>query len=179
MDINHKVCFMGTGKLRMPIGSDRVDKPYGGLFGDSALIRIIEEIVADPYSYYRPKDFEEITGSSTPSVRKALTMLTDMGLLKKDARDPQHPIYQPVLGSKTLLALTFLSYAMIDDKEGTNCLEEALLDHYKKVVTTKQRNFTNVTAEDYDAPLESITIKLSNGKDISFTCDVEAGKDIV
>ncbi len=173
------VCFMGTGKLRMPVESNRVDKPYGGLFGDSALIRIIEELVADPYSYYRPKDFEEVTGSSTPSVRKALTILTDIGLFKKDTRDPQHPIYQPVLSSKTLLALTFLSYAMIDDTEGTNCLEEALLDYDMKVIKKKRQNSNMVTAADYDAPLESITIKLSNGKDISFTCDAEAGKDIV
>jgi DNA-binding transcriptional ArsR family regulator len=155
------------------------DKPYSGLFGDSALIRIVEEIVADPYSYYRPKDFEEITGSSTPSVRKALTILTDMGLLKKDSKDPQHPIYQSVLGSKTLLALTFLSYAMIDDKDGTNCLEEAIIDYYRKVVEKKRHNPVEVTAADYDASLESITIKLSNGKDISFTCSAEAGRDFI
>lgn len=170
---------MGDRKCLAPAEADHIDKPYRGLFGDSALIRIIEEIVADPYSYYRPKDFEEVTGSSTPSVRKALTILTDMGLLRKDARDPQHPIYQPVLDSKTLLAMTFLSYAMIDDKEGTNCLEEALVDHYRKVIEKKRQNSTKVTAADYDAPLESITIKLSNGKDILFTCDAEAGKDIV
>jgi DNA-binding transcriptional ArsR family regulator len=167
---------MGDRKCR---ASAEADRPYGGLFGDSALIRIIEEIVADPYSYYRTKDFEEVTGSSTPSVRKALTILTDMGLLKKDARDSQHPIYQPVLDSKTLLALTFLSYAIIDDKEETNCLEAALIDHYKKVIEKQRQNSAMVTVADYDAPLESITIKLSNGKDISFTCDAETSKDIV
>jgi len=60
-----------------------VDKPYGGLFGDNTQIRIILEIVADPYRYYRPKDFEELIGASAPSIRTALKNLTDLGLLKK------------------------------------------------------------------------------------------------
>jgi hypothetical protein len=162
---------MEDNMCREHIDKDLVDKPYGGLFGDNALARIIEEIVADPYTYYRPKDFEDVTGSSAPSVRKALATLTKLGLLKKDAKDPQHPIYHPVAGSKTLLALTFLSYAMIDDREGTGCLKSAIIDCYKKEVGNGSIQNGNATLTQYDAPLERIIVKLSDGKDICFSCD--------
>lgn len=153
------------------VDKDLIDKPYGGLFGDNALLRIIEEIVADPYTYYRPKDFEEVTDSSAPSVRKALTMLTKMGLLEKDSRDPQHPVYHPAAGSKTLLALTFLSYAMIDDRDGTDCLKSAIMDYYVKDMENGNVQKGDAAIKQYDAPLEKIIIKLSNGKDICFSCE--------
>jgi hypothetical protein len=153
------------------MGQEHVDKPYGGLFGDNALTRIIEEIVADPYTYYRPKDFEDVTGSSAPSIRKALAILTKLGLLRKDAKDPQHPIYQPVTGSKTLLALTLLSYAMIDDRKGTDCLKSAILEYYKKEGGDGNIQNGEATLTQYDAPLEKIIVKFSNGKDICFSCE--------
>jgi hypothetical protein len=57
-----------------------IDKPYGGLFGDTKQTilqkKIIEEIVADPYRDYRPHYFEEMTGASVPSIRKALLLLS-------------------------------------------------------------------------------------------------------
>jgi hypothetical protein len=36
---------------------DYLNKPFGGLFGEDIQVRILEEIVADPYSPYRPRDF--------------------------------------------------------------------------------------------------------------------------
>jgi hypothetical protein len=108
-------------------------KPYAGLFGDNVQIRIIAEIVANPYRYYRPKLFQEKTGTSLPSIRKALSSLVDMDLLFKDADDPQHPVYVPNLDSKKLLALTFLAYAFIDDRDGTDCLDDAIKDYCERV----------------------------------------------
>lgn len=150
---------------------EHVDTPYSGLFGDNALARIIEEIVADPYTYYRPKDFEYVTGSSAPSVRKALSTLTKLGLLKKDAKDPQHPIYHPVADSKTLLALTLLSYAMIDDKEGTDCLKIAIMDYYMKEAKNGNLQNNDAVLSLFDVPLEKVIVKLSNGKGICFSCE--------
>lgn len=151
------------------------DKPFSGLFGDNALTRIVQEIVADPYTYYRPKDFEEITMSSAPSVRKALKSLTSLGLLKKDAKDPQHPIYQPNLDSNTLLALTFLSYAMIDDGEGTDCLKTAVSDHYERSLGDKS-TLSVSSSQDSEISLDKIIVKLSNGKDICFSCETANGQ---
>ena len=56
-----------------------------------------------------------------------------MGLLFKDSDDPQHPVYVPNLDSKKLLALTFLAYAFIDDRDGTDCLDDAIKDYCEKV----------------------------------------------
>jgi hypothetical protein len=109
-------------------------KPYAGLFGDNVQIRIVTEIVANPYRYYRPKLFQEKTGASLPSIRKALNSLVDLGLLFKDSDDPQHPLYVPNLDSKKLLTLTFLAYAFIDDRDGTDCLEDAIKDYSNRTI---------------------------------------------
>jgi hypothetical protein len=113
-------------------------RPYAGLFGDNVQIRIVTEIVANPYRYYRPKLFQEKTGASLPSIRKALNNLVDLGLLSKDADDPQHPLYVPNLDSKKLLALTFLAYAFIDDRDGTDCLDDAIKDYCEKAKKDSQ-----------------------------------------
>lgn len=114
-----------------------LDKPYGGLFGDNAQIKIIEEIVADHNRNYRPRYFEEMTGASAPSVRKALNNLTSLGLLEKDSSDNQHPVYRANLKSKKLIALTFLSLASIDDRDGTECMDFAVFDYYFKELKEK------------------------------------------
>jgi hypothetical protein len=111
-----------------------VNKPYGGLFGKSVQIKVVEEIVADPYSDYHPKDLEEMTGASAPSIRRVLNDLTTLGLLIKDSSDAQHPVYRPNLQSKKITALTFLAYAMIDDRDGSECMNTAISDYYMKVL---------------------------------------------
>lgn len=112
-------------------------KPYGGLFGDNVQINIIEEIVADPYNDYRPRYFEEITGASPPTIRKALSNLTNIGLLEKDTSDSQHPVYRLNLNSKKQHALTFLSFASVDDRDGSDCMDQAILDYFMKIIKPK------------------------------------------
>lgn len=127
-----------------------LDKPYGGLFGDNVQTKIIEEVVADPYRDYRPKYFEEMTGARAPTVRKALANLTNLGLLEKDVSDMQHPIYRLKLKSKKIIALTFLSYASIDDRDGTECMDTAILDYYLKVIRQKVQPFAVATMSQYE-----------------------------
>ncbi len=114
-----------------------IDKPYGGLFGDNVQIRIIEEIVADPYRNYRPKYFEEMIGATAPPVRRTLNNLTALGLLEKDTTDKQHPIYLPNLKSKKIVALTFLSYASVDDRDGSDSMDSAIMDYFLKMLKPK------------------------------------------
>ena len=127
-----------------------IDKPYGGLFGDTIQTivhtKIIEEIVADPYRNYRPHYFEEMTGASAPSIRKALNTLTSLKLIDKDVSDIKHPIYRANLKSKKLVALTFLSLASIDDRDGTECMDFAILDYYFKVLNEKVQPLAAATA---------------------------------
>ncbi len=127
-----------------------MDKPYGGLFGVNAQLKIIEEVVADPYRSYRPRYFEEMIGASAPSIRKALNNLTSLGLLEKDISDIQHPIYRANLKSKKLVALTFLSLASIDDRDKTECMDFAILDYYFKVLKDKVQPLAFATITKFE-----------------------------
>lgn len=134
-----------------------LNKPYGGLFGDNARTRIInartriiEEIIADPHRYYRPRYFEELTGASAPTVRKILNSLTNLGLLEKDTSDRQHPIYRVNLNSKKVTALTFLAYATLDDRDGSNCMDDAILDYYSRVLSPKTQHVAVAKGIEYE-----------------------------
>ena len=126
-----------------------VTKPYGGLFGNAVQIKVVEEIVADPYSDYRPKDLEEMTGASAPSIRRVLNNLTTLGLLIKDSNDAQHPVYRPNLKTKKIVALTFLAYALADDRNGSEYMDSAILEYYLMELRPKVDVLAVATATKY------------------------------
>jgi hypothetical protein len=103
-----------------------LDAPFDGMFGNSAYAYVLAEIVADPYSDYRPKDLEELTGLTAPSVRMALNHFVKTGILEKDSSNRQHPVFRPNLSSKRLRALTMLAYAIIDDRDKSHHMDEAI-----------------------------------------------------
>lgn len=104
--------------------------PFGGLFGDTHLARIIAQIIADPFGEYTPKDLEELVEVSSPTVRKDLKHLTRLGILIKDSRDRRHPVYRVNTQCKRYLALTLLAYAVIDDRNDTNCMDAVIAEYY-------------------------------------------------
>lgn len=108
--------------------------PYGGLFGNTVHTRIVERIVANPSRVYRPKDFKEMLGISTTSITKALNDLTDLKLLMKINKDKQRPEYLANLKSRQLYALTFLAYAVSDDRDGTEFMDHAIEDYCKRLI---------------------------------------------
>lgn len=110
-----------------PAAREFSDIPYAGLFGDTVMARVVEEIVADPHSVYHPRDLEDLTGNSAPRIREALAMLTKLGLLKSSGG--KHPAYTVDMAKKTFVALTLLAYAVLDDREGSDCMETAVR-HY-------------------------------------------------
>jgi len=114
-----------------------LNKPYGGLFGSSVLAQVVEEIISDPTMDYRPGYLEELTGASAPSIREALATLIDLGLLKKCNETGRHPVYRVKVASKKCAALSLLAYAVLDDRDGTDCMDEAVYDYYSKVVREK------------------------------------------
>ena len=116
-----------------PAAREFSDIPYAGLFGDTVMARVVEEIVADPHSVYHPKDLEDLTGNSAPRIREALTQLTNLGLLKSSGG--KHPAYTVDMSKKTFVALTLLAYAVLDDREGSDCMETAVR-HYCETRTT-------------------------------------------
>lgn len=110
-------------------GPDREfsDIPYAGLFGDTVIARVVEEIIADPHSVYHPRDLEELTGASSPSIRDALLTLTKFGLVKSSGG--KHTAYTVDRSKKTFVALTLLAYATLDDRRESDCMNTAI-QHY-------------------------------------------------
>ena len=107
-----------------PAAREFSDIPYAGLFGDTVMARVVEEIVADPHSVYHLRDLEDLTGNSAPRIRDALTMLTKLGMLKSTGG--KHPAYTVDMSKKTFVALTLLACAVLDDREGSDCMETAV-----------------------------------------------------
>jgi hypothetical protein len=100
--------------------------PYGGLLGNSVLLRLIREIVADPHREFRPKGLQTLTSSSAPSIKSALDDLVNQGLLRKKSNDSQRPTYLVNLEDERLTALTLLAYAVHDVRDKTNCMDHAI-----------------------------------------------------
>jgi hypothetical protein len=106
------------------------DAPYSGLFGDTNQIRVIRQIIADPFGSYKPKELEALIEASAPSVRGVLKNLTRIGLLIKDVRDRQHPVYRVDVDSPIYLALNFLAFAIPDHKNSTHYMNDVIADYY-------------------------------------------------
>lgn len=114
-----------------------VDKPYGGLFGNSVLAHVIEEMVASPSVIYRPKDLEELTGKSEPSIRSALATLLSLNMIENISPEASHPRYRVNILSKKFVALSFLAYAILDDRDGSDCMNTAVHHYYSTQLREK------------------------------------------
>ncbi len=118
-----------------------VDTPYGGLFGDTVIAHVVEEMVASPSVAYRPTDLQELTGKGETRVRSALATLIKLDLIVNVSDDPQHPRYRVKTHSKKFVALSFLAYAMLDDRDGSDCMDTAVHDYHQKYVREKFEPF--------------------------------------
>jgi hypothetical protein len=107
----------------------RLEIPFDGLFGESAIVKVLQEFVSDPYSECRPSNIEELTELTEPTVRTALNELLRLGVITKTSTDPRRPVYKADHRSKRLTALTFLTYAILDDRDGTDIMD-ASAKHY-------------------------------------------------
>lgn len=105
------------------------DSPFGGLFGDTAELRVLQEIVADPFSDYTHRDLMELTGLSDPSVRRGLRVLLKQGIVANVSGDRRSPLYRPNRTSKKLTGLMFLAYSILDDETGENSMDMAVKDY--------------------------------------------------
>jgi hypothetical protein len=114
--------------------------PYDGLLGDSNIISVLEEIIADPTMEYRPIDLVSLTGETSPTVRKSLKALTSTGLLLKDRTDPRHPVYRVNIESKKYLALNLLAYAVLDDKLGTDRVDRIIANYCDTSLRAKYKS---------------------------------------
>jgi hypothetical protein len=104
--------------------AEALGKPFHGLFGDTAELRVLQEVVADPFSDYTHHDLMELTELSDPSVRRGARVV-----IENISSDRRSPLYRPNRNSKKLMALTLLSYAILDDENGTDYMGDAVRDY--------------------------------------------------
>lgn len=126
-----------------------LDQSYGGLFGNSVIASVVEELIADPTMDYRPAYLQEITGKSSKSIYTALKKLVDLRLIERKTGDEQHPIYRVRIESKKFIALSFLAYAMLDDRDGSDCMNFAIHEYYNSVLREKFEPQAIGTLEKY------------------------------
>lgn len=104
-----------------------LDIPFGGLFGNSVIAKVIEEIVADPHSTYSPQDLADLIEASEPRTRHALNVLLNIGFLRSVI--DKKSFFKVNMDCKRFVALTMLSYAVLDDIENSSCMDQAI-QHY-------------------------------------------------
>jgi hypothetical protein len=114
--------------------------PFGGLLKPTIYNRILMEIVADPYRTYTPGQMVEILHSDRSKVGKALSDLEALGILRNISLVQKRPVYEPRLESKRLQALTFLAYAVIDDRDGENSMERAIVSYQNGPIHQASQN---------------------------------------
>ncbi len=125
----------GTKNL-LRLGDGEADRPFDGLFGDTAELRVLQEIVADPYSDHSHRDLMELTELSDPSVRRAVRVLTTAGVIRNISTARRSPMYRANQDSRRLSALMFLTYAILDDKTGSETMDGAVA-HYCDLTCTR------------------------------------------
>ena len=64
--------------------------PFGGIIGNSVIVRVLQELVADPGSTYSQADLSKLTESSKPSVKDAIIRLEKLRFLRKTNKNNTH-----------------------------------------------------------------------------------------
>ncbi|MEM0136213.1 MAG: hypothetical protein QXU18_13485 [Thermoplasmatales archaeon] len=116
--------------------------PFGGIFGKSVIVRILEQFVTDPDFSYSVSDLADFAGCSIPAAKQALDQLVKINLIRKQNKNEKRPIYMINRNSNRFVALTLLSYAVGDDNYSTSIM----LDAARELVNSVgQPNSTAVT----------------------------------
>lgn len=108
-----------------------IEKPFGGIFGDSNLIRIVQQVIADPFIEYMGIDLEMLT-SNYKDTRESIAYLVSIGFLIKKEYEFCY-VYKINTESKKYIALTFLAYAALDDKNGTSTMNNIIGDYLNQI----------------------------------------------
>jgi hypothetical protein len=149
-----------TGTVYPELPAERaqfLEKPFGGLFGKTVLSQVVEEVVADPSALYTPKYLQELTGASAPRLREALATLVSLRLLHRKEIDRQHPVFSVNTGSKVFVALSFLAYAVLDDRDGSGCMDQAVCEYYQTTLREECEPFALASTVDTEYVAEDGT----------------------
>lgn len=144
-----------------------LDSPFGGLFGNNVNCNVVEQITADPFRSYRPKDLAQLTERSSRRIHTVLKDLTELKVILKDDSDPQHPIFIPNENSMTLMALTFLAFAISDDRDRSQCMNDAILQYCRqsglidKLMPRAIATFREWSYREMTVPIDDSSVTIS------------------
>ena len=99
--------------------------PYAGLFGNTTIAAVVEEMIADPHSTYVVKDLVVLTDRKKKKVKRALKRLIELRVvITKNNKE-----FNTNHDSNIVAALTFLAYGLVDDIYGTDTMLVAIKDY--------------------------------------------------
>jgi hypothetical protein len=118
------------------------DKPYLGLFGNTVLADVVEELVADPESKRTVETLQGLCGCRRKAIRKAVRRLVKLNILLPDEDSGTFTVNRD---SKIVIALTFLAYAVGDElhpeDNGTmemSCRDYIMTQDFKRISGVKK-----------------------------------------
>lgn len=115
---------------------------FTSILGNAVIIKVIQEFVADPDEPYSISYMHELTGSSKPAVKDAFNLLLKSKLIYHANKNDKRPLFKIDKRSNRFIALTLLSYAILDDRERTDLMKAAIKE-YLNDSNRNNKNFDN------------------------------------
>lgn len=100
--------------------------PFGGVLGNAVIIRVLEQLIADPDSSFNLSILSKLSKSSVPQVKEALEQLESVGFVKMISNSQKRPIYIVNKECNRFVALTLFAYSVVDDAFSSNVMKDAL-----------------------------------------------------
>jgi hypothetical protein len=99
---------------------------FTSILGNSVIIKVVQEFIADPDEPYSISYMHELTDSSKPAVRDAFNVLLRSKLIYKANKNDKRPLFKIDRKSERFIALTLLLYAILDDVNKSNLMGKAI-----------------------------------------------------
>lgn len=105
------------------------DQPFGGVLGNAVIVRVVQELVADPDSVYSLSDMSKLTRASIPAVKDAVSKLQSIHFVENASRSTTRRSYRVNREMRPFIALTLLAYSITDENYGSSLMEDAMREY--------------------------------------------------
>lgn len=102
---------------------------FTSILGNSVTLKVIQEFIVDPDEPYSISYMHELTGSSKPAVKDAFNLLLKSKLIYQANKNDKRPLFKINKKSNRFVALTLLSYAILDDNDRTDLMKAAIKEY--------------------------------------------------
>ena len=102
---------------------------FTSILGNNVTLKVIQEFIADPDEPYSISYMHELTGSSKPAVKDAFNLLLNSKLIYQANKNDKRPLFKINKKSNRFVALTILSYAILDDNDRTDLMKAAIKEY--------------------------------------------------